>query len=49
VVEMNNDEAGKLKLILSVWSVETPRSPSMAAKSLAEPLEACQPQEGLKT
>jgi hypothetical protein len=30
-------------------SVETPRSPSIAAKSLAEPPEACRPQEGLKS
>jgi hypothetical protein len=36
---------GKVMLILNVCSVETPR---YLAKSLAEPPEACQPQEGLK-
>jgi hypothetical protein len=35
-------------LIFNVWSVETPRYPDIAARSLAEPLEACRPQEGLK-
>jgi hypothetical protein len=38
----------KVMLILNVCSVDTQIS-CIAAKSLAEPLEACQPQEGLKS
>jgi hypothetical protein len=40
---------GKVMLISNVWSVETPRYPSIAARSPAEPPKACRPQEGLKS
>jgi hypothetical protein len=39
----------KTMQVLIERSVETPRSPSIATRSLAEPLEACRPQEGLRT
>jgi hypothetical protein len=49
VVETIIDEAGEIMLFFECMECRDTQISCIAAKSLAEPLEACRPQEGLKT
>jgi hypothetical protein len=49
MVETNNDEAWQNDVNLERMECRDTQISCIAAKSLAEPLEACRPQEGLKS
>jgi hypothetical protein len=49
VVEVVNDEAGEIMLIFGRMECRDTQISCIAAKSLTEPSEACQHQEGLKS
>jgi hypothetical protein len=49
VVEIVDDETVEAMLIFECMECRDTQISCIAAKSLAEPLEACRPQEGLKT